>query len=80
MLLMLPPTQYIQNHVYFTFVLFLTSYDSAYKKHTKDLGYAKPYYHTILPFFRKGVHFLMSSPSQLLLCKDFPDLRFSSVY
>lgn len=57
---MLPPTQYIQNHVYFTFVLFLTSYDSAYKKHTKDLSYAKPYYHTILPFIRKGVHFLMS--------------------
>lgn len=30
------------------------------KKHTKDLSYAKSYYHTILPLIRKGVHFLTS--------------------
>lgn len=30
------------------------------KKHTKDLSYGKPYYKTILPFIRKGVHFLTS--------------------
>lgn len=82
MLPMLPPTMFRTMfilHLCFFFFDKIWQCFKKKKKHRKGWSYAKPI--SIPLSFSLGCPFpYVFSPSQLWLCEDFPDLRFSPVF